>query len=81
MPLEVAPVMDLRRVVHPEVAVRYRKVLVNLPHDHGDVETKQNPMKVDEEQQNSQDSLCDHLWQDPPVQLGTTLLSVEVVAF
>lgn len=62
MPLEVAPIVDLRWVIHAEVAVRYREVLVNLPHDHGDIEGKQNPMEVDEKQQNGQDSLGDHLW-------------------
>lgn len=78
--LELTSVVDLSWVKHAHVSHRNLHVPVNVPGCYRQVKEEDEPMHGDQHQHRGE-TLTDHLWNYPFVELGAAGSSVDIVTF
>lgn len=78
--LKLTPVVDLSRVKHTHVSHRHLHIPINVPRCYRQVEEEDEPAHGNQHQ-HSRETLADHLWNYPFVQLGAAGSSIDVVTF
>lgn len=78
--LELTPVVDLSGVKHAHIPHRNLHIPINVPGCYRQVEEEDEPVHGDQHQHSGQ-TLANHLWNYPFVELGAAGSGIDVVTF